>query len=216
MTDKSISGTSSSSSSLPPHLSNTHLGGAAPPYDSNPPYSHTPAQPTMGLQHDSYNTQPSSPSPQTFPSQQTPNPTYPQQQQQQQQPPESYPQTQHQTQSSTYPQPMEIQHQHQPFQPTGQPYQGNGQPTPPLASPQYNDQQKGSYYGQVPQGAIPMQSPAIQHQQSQYPPVQHQQSQYHSAIPLQNLTEGAAPVDCPTCRQRALTRTDYVSGNTTM
>jgi hypothetical protein len=69
--------------------------------------------------------------------------------------------------------------------------------------------EKGSYYGQGPQPVqqgIPMQG--FQQQQ--------QQSQYHVAMPLQNLLEGAAPVDCPACHTRTLTRTEYVSGNTTM
>lgn len=78
-----------------------------------------------------------------------------------------------------------------------------------MASPPMGTEQKGSYYGQgqqLAQQGIPMQG--VQQQQ--------QQSQYHVATPLQNLTEAAAPVDCPACRARALTRTEYVSGNTTM
>ena len=96
----------------------------------------------------------------------------------------------------------------------GQPYTGNaiGQPGSPQPQPGYGGlEQKGSYYGhgqgQGQGQAIPMQGMGMGQQQ---------QSQYHTAMPLQNLTEGAAPVDCPACRQRALTRTEYVSGNSTM
>ena len=97
----------------------------------------------------------------------------------------------------------------------GQPYTGNaiGQPGSPQPLPGYGGQeQKGSRImakhrdmGMGMGQAIPMQGMG-----------QQQQSQYHTAMPLQNLTEGAAPVDCPACRQRALTRTEYVSGNSTM
>lgn len=82
----------------------------------------------------------------------------------------------------------------------------------PVQTPHYNSEQKGSYYPQQPgpQGAEFIQP--IQGGMAMGP--MGQQSQYHTATPLQNLTEGAAPVDCPTCRTRALTRTEYVSGNT--
>lgn len=73
--------------------------------------------------------------------------------------------------------------------------------SPPLGHP------KGDYYGSQQQ--VPMQQV-----QTGQPPMQ-QQSQFHTATPLGNLGEGAAPVDCPCCRQRALTRTTYHSGNTT-
>ncbi|KAL9123717.1 MAG: hypothetical protein Q9217_006881 [Psora testacea] len=61
-----------------------------------------------------------------------------------------------------------------------------------------------------------------QGQQGQLPQVQHQgtfsaapgQQQYQTAIPLGNLTDAAAPVDCPICKQRALTRVEKHSGNT--
>jgi hypothetical protein len=38
---------------------------------------------------------------------------------------------------------------------------------------------------------------------------------YHTAMPIIALTQGAAPVDCPVCRQRAVTRTEYEAGSTT-
>jgi hypothetical protein len=41
------------------------------------------------------------------------------------------------------------------------------------------------------------------------------QRYYLTAMPLTALNEGAAPVDCPVCGQRALTKAEYTSGNTT-
>lgn len=91
-----------------------------------------------------------------------------------------------------------------------------------MASPPAQIEQKGSY---GPPGVV------MQHQQSYGNQVPQQQmgpqsmggqppmlqpTMYQTATPLQSLGEGAAPVDCPACRQRALTRTDYVSGNTVM
>ena len=61
---------------------------------------------------------------------------------------------------------------------------------------------------QQPQQQMPVQQAPVQG-------IQPQPSQYHTATPLGNLIEAAAPVDCPVCRQRALTRVEAVSGNTT-
>ncbi|KAI9740981.1 MAG: hypothetical protein M1834_002692 [Cirrosporium novae-zelandiae] len=38
---------------------------------------------------------------------------------------------------------------------------------------------------------------------------------YEQAVPLTNLGMAPAPVDCPACRARALTRISHHSGNTT-
>ena len=74
-------------------------------------------------------------------------------------------------------------------------------PQQQMGQQQMGQQQMGQQQmGQQPMGGQPMQQP----------------TQYHTATPLQSLGEGAAPVDCPACHQRALTRTDYVSGNTVM
>ncbi|KAL9043315.1 MAG: hypothetical protein Q9214_003493, partial [Letrouitia sp. 1 TL-2023] len=94
---------------------------------------------------------------------------------------------------SSYPQPIQQYPQQQP-----QPYQS------PMASPPV-DPQKQEYYPQ-------QQQQPVQHQPTM--PVQ-QASGYQTAVPLQNLQEAAAPVDCPSCRTRALTRTEFHSGNTT-
>ena len=38
---------------------------------------------------------------------------------------------------------------------------------------------------------------------------------YQNATPLASLQQGPAPVDCPVCNVREMTRTEYVSGGTT-
>ncbi|KAL9594288.1 MAG: hypothetical protein Q9219_007115 [cf. Caloplaca sp. 3 TL-2023] len=77
----------------------------------------------------------------------------------------------------------------------------------PMASPPMAEQ-KHEYY--------PTQAAVPQHQTSNtFQQMPMQQSQYQTATPLINLSEGAAPVDCPCCHMRALTRTEYHSGNTT-
>ncbi len=80
-------------------------------------------------------------------------------------------------------------------------------PQQPMASPPM-DQPKHEFY--------PGQPGTPQHQASM--PMQQQptqQSGYQTSVPLANLQEAAAPVDCPACHMRALTRTDYHSGGTT-
>ncbi|KAI4099243.1 MAG: hypothetical protein L6R37_006045 [Teloschistes peruensis] len=80
--------------------------------------------------------------------------------------------------------------------------------SPPLAS-----EQKHEYYPeQQPQPGLPHQhQQPVQLQQMQHP----SQTGYQTAIPLANLADTAAPVDCPACRMRALTRTEHHSGGTT-
>ncbi|KAL8993196.1 MAG: hypothetical protein Q9169_006527 [Polycauliona sp. 2 TL-2023] len=81
----------------------------------------------------------------------------------------------------------------------------------PMSSPPIHDQPKQEYYaGQEhnpapihQQGSMPMQQPQVQAQG------------YQTAVPLANLQDAAAPVDCPACHMRALTKTEYHSGNTT-
>ena len=106
-----------------------------------------------------------------------------------------------QPQSQSYIQ--QIQQPQQPQQP-----QHTGTIASPMASP---GNEKQEYYGgqqQQQQGA-----PMAQ-QQSQQQPMQ-VQSQYQTAIPIANLKEASAPVDCPCCHQRGLTTKDYHAGNTT-
>ncbi|MCJ1470273.1 hypothetical protein MMC07_008918 [Pseudocyphellaria aurata] len=89
-------------------------------------------------------------------------------------------------------------------------------PQQPMSPPPQGEiKPEGSYYA-------PPQHPGMGQQQTSQPQVvvmtqsQPQQQQFHTATPLPNLGEGPAPVDCPSCRTRAVTRTQYVSGNTTM
>jgi len=90
---------------------------------------------------------------------------------------------------------------------TGQTYpQQPQQPqhTGTIASP---GTEKQEYYS-----AGQQQAPMQQVQRAQAMPMP---SQYQTATPLANLGEAAAPADCPCCRQRALTRVESHSGNTT-
>ncbi|KAL8946921.1 MAG: hypothetical protein Q9222_006746 [Ikaeria aurantiellina] len=88
--------------------------------------------------------------------------------------------------------------------------QQQGYPNQPMVSPPIDHQApKQEYY--------PGQQATPQHQVSNPMPQmpQQQPSGYQTAVPLQNLQEAAAPVDCPMCRMRALTKTEMHSGNTT-
>jgi hypothetical protein len=89
-----------------------------------------------------------------------------------------------------------------------------------MAQPQFAYQQ--------PQGAPEMHQQAVygqpppQQQQYQQQPMQIQlivqntnDSQYKTAVPIPNLGMGSAPVDCPSCGKRCMTRLEYVVGNTT-
>lgn len=86
-------------------------------------------------------------------------------------------------------------------------------PQQPVGSPGPG-QVKQEYYAAQP--GMEMQH---QHQSQQQVPqvgVQPQQSQYRTATPLHSLGEAPAPVDCPSCGNRALTRIEYKSGQTTL
>ncbi|AEO67611.1 b1fe53ec-01a8-48a5-954f-526fd5d92313 [Thermothielavioides terrestris] len=62
----------------------------------------------------------------------------------------------------------------------------------------------------VQQGAPPPFTPQGPYMQAAPP-----QPQYQHATPLANLLQVPAPVDCPVCRNRTLTRIEYVSGGFT-
>ncbi|KAL8896272.1 MAG: hypothetical protein Q9207_007785 [Kuettlingeria erythrocarpa] len=85
-------------------------------------------------------------------------------------------------------------------------------PQQPMASPPM-DQPKQEFYPGQPGTPQHQASMPMQQQQQQQQPMP--QSGYQTATPLANLGEGAAPVDCPCCHMRALTRPEYHSGNTT-
>ena len=69
-----------------------------------------------------------------------------------------------------------------------------------------------------------MASPGTAVKQEYYAPQQQQQQQqqvaqplqtYNTATPLASLQDSPAPVDCPICHTRAMTRVEAMSGNTT-
>jgi hypothetical protein len=78
-------------------------------------------------------------------------------------------------------------------------------PQPPVgAYPQppagvYYQPPAGAYYQPAPPQAQPMGAPQT----------------YYTALPIIALSQGPAPVDCPVCRKRALTRIEFQAGNTT-
>ena len=104
--------------------------------------------------------------------------------------------------------------------PTGQTTGTTFQQSPPMATAE-----KQEYYAAAQpvdpnmqhDQSVPMQQQQMPMHQNTMPMQQPMQTQstYQTAVPLGNLQEAAAPVDCPVCRQRALTRTEYVAGNTT-
>lgn len=86
-----------------------------------------------------------------------------------------------------------------------QPQQGYVQP-----------QQQQQAYVQPQQQYAQQQHPSFQQQPSQQSvPVMQKQSMYQSAIPLASLQGNPAPVDCPICHNREMTRVDYQSGGYT-
>ncbi|KAL8813697.1 MAG: hypothetical protein Q9223_006969 [Gallowayella weberi] len=79
----------------------------------------------------------------------------------------------------------------------------------PMSSPPITTKQE-YYHGQE-------NNPTPIHPQQSMPPQQFgaPAQGYQNVIPLANLGEYAAPVDCPCCHMRALTKTENHSGNTT-
>jgi lipopolysaccharide-induced tumor necrosis factor-alpha factor len=106
----------------------------------------------------------------------------------------------------------------------------------PQAQTQYTQAQLQTQYAQ-PQGGVaqtyyqqaPAQQQYVQPQMQQQPaqpqvqyvqvPVKHiavaATSAFAAATPLASLQEFPAPVDCPLCKVRQMTRTEYLSGNKT-
>lgn len=62
-----------------------------------------------------------------------------------------------------------------------------------------------------------MPAPQQQHYPPTYapPPMQPQTGVYMASVPLQSLNMGPAPVDCPLCGTRTLTKINYEAGNQT-
>ena len=73
----------------------------------------------------------------------------------------------------------------------------------PMATPQQQQ-----YNNEAKQGILMANQ---QYQQQTAPP----RNNYQMAVPLANLQQGAAPVDCPICGVREMTKTEYVTGGTT-
>lgn len=73
-----------------------------------------------------------------------------------------------------------------------------------MATPPIETQKSEYYSGAQPTGQAPqqMQSGTTQ-------------PMFQTAIPLASLQKAPAPVDCPICHTRAMTRTEFHSGNTT-
>lgn len=78
----------------------------------------------------------------------------------------------------------------------------------------YGQAQKPGDYQQLqqPQQAHNAQQGHGAPQNAQHPPGY---EKYRTAVPISNLNSASAPVDCPNCRQRALTSTRFESGGTT-
>ncbi|SLM39568.1 LPS-induced tumor necrosis factor alpha factor [Lasallia pustulata] len=93
------------------------------------------------------------------------------------------------------------------FQPTPMHHQQSGTVPAPGPAPVHHQQQPQPQPQHYPQPAAvqekrPAPAPAPSHQ-------------YHTSTPLVALNRAPAPVDCPVCHARALTRTEFVTGNTT-
>lgn len=83
-------------------------------------------------------------------------------------------------------------------------------PASPLNQlPQYSVTDPGNY------NDLHKPTPTTQPPPTTLPPVQTQPSPFKVAIPLPSLSRGPAPVDCPICHDRALTRCEYEAGGFT-
>jgi len=98
-----------------------------------------------------------------------------------------------------------------------QPQLVNGMYYAPQQGGMINPQYTGGAYPMPPGGAYQpagqpwgQQQPAMAQQPVGAAPI------YQTAIPLMALSMGSAPVDCPVCRKRGLTRTEFQAGNTTL
>lgn len=79
----------------------------------------------------------------------------------------------------------------------------------------YPQQPQETYQQNAPQQNIPQQQQTAYKQDI---PAQNniaQRNNYQMATPLASLQQGPAPVDCPVCGVRKMTRTEFVSGGTT-
>jgi len=105
--------------------------------------------------------------------------------------------------------------------------QYSGQSPPPMSPSQGPGpyvQQPHMTYQQNPgqpqmhqQGSYGMPPPQQQYQQQPMQPMQQGGGGTHfqTAVAIPNLGMGSAPVDCPSCGKRGMTRLEYATGNTT-
>jgi hypothetical protein len=85
-----------------------------------------------------------------------------------------------------------------------------------MASPQYTAEQP-QYHTEQP-AMQPIQEKNYPQQGLPEQPMAQQpmpENNFASATPLVSLQQGPAPVDCPVCRVRQMTRVEFVSGGTT-
>src|SRR5579871_5924202 len=75
--------------------------------------------------------------------------------------------------------------------------------------PQYSMTDPETYYDH-PKTALPTQTASTTPS-----PLQNQLSPFKTALPLPSLSRGPAPVDCPICNVRTLTRCEYEAGGFT-
>ena len=104
---------------------------------------------------------------------------------------------------------------------TSSPYSQSMSLMLPAYGTKRTDVRNSTYNQQAISPAQPMASPNAAVKQEYYAPATQQQtvapaqSQFQTAVPLQSLQDQPAPVDCPICHTRAMTRVEAVSGNTT-
>jgi lipopolysaccharide-induced tumor necrosis factor-alpha factor len=92
-------------------------------------------------------------------------------------------------------------------QPTGQQHPGSPPPQHGYASPP-PEQSPGHFAPGAEQKGVHPQNPGM-------PPQQQSGTVYQNATPLMSLNRSPAPADCPACGQRAMTNTQFETGNTT-
>jgi hypothetical protein len=90
-------------------------------------------------------------------------------------------------------------------------------PGPYVQQPHMTYQQNPGQPQMHQQGSYGMPPPQQQYQQQPMQPMQQGGggTQFQTAVAIPNLGMGSAPVDCPSCGKRGMTRLEYATGNTT-
>jgi lipopolysaccharide-induced tumor necrosis factor-alpha factor len=81
----------------------------------------------------------------------------------------------------------------------------NNTETPPYSQP----------HSVLPDTMDYQKQPELQVQQMGVPPQQAVNQRYKTTIPIAILGRSGAPVDCPSCGNREMTRTNFKAGNST-